>query len=204
MQVLDYTIVAMGLPYQAQGIDHVHALLDFIDKPPIQFGYRKGNYAVTDGEVIHVVGLTQEAHSAYGLAQRRVEHLRAKVADPRYRKKPGQPSKEELRRQLEDAESELIDAEPRPVSISFVMQARVVFDAVPIEELTRREERIAAVREPLESKLGFWPDMVITLQLNYERQHPIDKLRTGTPQSIDDEGVWMHGKLIPWDDIDGF
>src|SRR6185295_12418247 len=59
--VLDYTVIAAGLPYQSSGTCHRDALNNFVFNPPLRFGYHRGDYHTQDGEQIIVVGPTQEA-----------------------------------------------------------------------------------------------------------------------------------------------
>jgi hypothetical protein len=189
--VIEYTITAGGRPYIGHGTSHMEALYRFIEDPPSHYGWHSGQYAVTDGEEIHVTGPTQKDfadreyyRSAFRRAEQAVLEGGQGIRDARKRL-------EGMRNTREPAAAS--------VTITFVMEARTVFDAVSPKVRAHRQRQPdveAAVRKVAAKGQ-------IRLLVNAERQTPSEKLLRGVPDDIGARGVRMHGKLIPWDDIDG-
>jgi hypothetical protein len=193
MYASSYTIIAAGLPYQVDNaVDHSDAVLKFLSAPPIQFGYRQGNYDATDGETVVVIGHTQEQKRDYHYYEGHTERLADEAAE-------GRKGSVRARRLLKDARANPVHLGD-PVTISFVLRARTVFDPITTEQIEHEEHVEPVVRREVEQAII--DDRRVVLAVNVERQHPAEKVLTGVPQSVDDAGVWMHGRLIPWADVD--
>jgi hypothetical protein len=92
--------------------------------------------------------------------------------------------------------------ENREREVSKVIILRESRSLVPmtIEQLVE-EESIPAIKEQVKRMHEEYDD--IRLLVRRERQTPIGDLLEGAPDSFDDSGVWLKGKLIPWIDITG-
>ena len=189
--VLDYTVIAAGLPYQSSGTSHRDALNHFIFNPPMRYGYHGGDYHTQDGEQIIVVGPTQEAYSERQRWVSRGQRLREQVVG-------GGKGVRTAQRNLAAHEAQ---REPKVdnVPITFTMRERVVFDALTTEQI-EREDRFDELRGKIqEIGQGTKP---VKLVLNKERQVPMGSIGIGVVETIYDEGVRINNKLIPWSDID--
>jgi hypothetical protein len=198
--VIEYTITAGGRPYIGHGTSHMEALYRFIEDPPSHYGWHPGQYAVTDGEEIHFTGPTQKDFADreyYRSAFRRAEQAVLEATTPLPGRAGGKGSRD-ARKRLEGMRNTREPA-AASVTITFVMEARTVFDAVSPKVRAHRQRQPdveAAVRKVAAKGQ-------IRLLVNAERQTPSEELLRGVPDDIGARGVRMHGKLIPWDDIDG-
>ena len=191
MYVLDYTIIAAGLPYQSSGTSHRDALNHFIFNPALRFGYHPGDYHTQDGEQIIVVGPTQEAFSERQRWVSRGQRLREQVA----KGGKGVRTAQANLRAYEDQPEPKVDNVP----ITFTMRERVVMDLLTIEQVAA-EDRISDLQQKIqEIGQGSKPVMLV---LNKERQIPMGTIGQGIVETVYDEGVRINNKLIPWSDID--
>lgn len=191
--VLEYTIIAGGHTYKSEGTSPQKALMAFISKPPVRSGYREGNYSVTDGERITVVGPDPQEFTArwnYAASLRMNKEEVAKLEGRRTDRA------KHVRARLEVLEADPVP-EPQNRIVTFTMRARLVFDAVTEETLVH-EARIPKLRKEIEGIGG-----PLRLLVNRERVTPSGDILTGEVQSFDDEGVWINNHLVPWVDIEG-
>ena len=189
--VLDYTIFAGGVPYTVSATDHWTAVQNFISKPVVGAGYRTGNYEVTDGEKLTVIGPEQEAYAYHYQYGRSLENARIDAA------KTGKGSREAKAR-LASLENRRVDAPPS-VAITYTMRAVTSFTALTDEQVLHEGIVERVLKPQFEEVIA--EGIPVRLSVSTERQYPIGKLLTGVPGGIDDSGVWLNGKLIPWEDI---
>lgn len=190
--VIDYTIIAGGLPYQGKGTDHADALNRFIDKPRLQYGYRRGRYTCQDGEQIAVVGPTQESFRERSYWQSSKYRAELDVA------KGGKGIREaqkRLRALLERGEPEV-----PIVTLTFLMRAFTVFEALTPETVALMDGD-PGIREKFAEIAGDGCENRVRLHVRCERMTPVENATVGVPETADDDGVWMNGYLVPWMDI---
>jgi hypothetical protein len=191
--VLDYTIIAAGLPYQSKGTDHASALYDFIEKPAgMACGYHQGRLSVSDGETIIVVGPTQESHRLYHWHNESIQRARQDVAK-------GGKGVVAARERLANLEATPVRS-VEIVTIPFTMEATTRYRAVTPEEIVKRELVRSKLCAEIEDESEKGP---IKLILNYERQSPMRRIHWGNPEEYTDDGIWLNNRLFPWMDIDG-
>lgn len=126
MWVLDYTIIAANLPYQARGTNHHDALMNFISKPGHWLN-SGGGYEAQDAETFHVVGLEQQDYSDWMVHTSIGNNLRESAA------RGGKGSQTAKQQYAAWQERDRTVEQPKPVTKTFTLRERTVFDAELVE-----------------------------------------------------------------------